>query len=653
MKVKNIAFSGFAAMIFAGLCGVADATSVNLASKSYVDTQLETKANLIDLEALETTVGQKATQESLNTVATQVNQNTLDIADLKAAGYLTETDLNNLKTTLQAAIDDKQAKGDYADAAELETLKTTVETLQSGTVDKTVVENLQTTVNAISADYAKKTELTAAEERLQAAINAIEIPDVSNLVTNTQLTELRTALETEIAKKQDSGDYATADALTAISTELGTLKNSVYTKDVIDQKIADAVAGGEINLDGYATTSALDALTALVNGNTNEITALKNAGYQTSTDVQGAITTAIADMATDQELANLKTTLETAIDEKQAKGEYLVAADLTELNDAIAELQSGKADASTVTTIQETINKLGDTYATKSDMTAADTALQNAINAIEIPSLEGYVKSSDLAAVATTGQYADLQGKPEIPSIDGLATEQALTNLQTTLQAAIDEKQAKGDYLVAADLQTLNDAVTALQSGKADASTVTTIQETISKLGDTYATDAELTAAIDAVELLIPTIPTNVSAFENDTGYITDAALTDYAKSADVEMVANKVSEATAEQIEAMSSADKATKYPSIAVSQTIANAAVTKVNEVAGDLSTLQTQVSTNTADIAELDKTVEEVSVVAYAAIPAPTEACKSASGACALSSDTEGNLTWVVIAGALNNN
>ena len=614
MKVKNIAFSGFAAMIFAGLCGVADATSVNLASKSYVDTQLETKANLIDLEALETTVGQKATQESLNTVATQVNQNTLDIADLKAAGYLTETDLNNLKTTLQAAIDDKQAKGDYADAAELETLKTTVETLQSGTVDKTVVENLQTTVNAISADYAKKTELTAAEERLQAAINAIEIPDVSNLVTNTQLTELRTALETEIAKKQDSGDYATADALTAISTELGTLKNSVYTKDVIDQKIADAVAGGEINLDGYATTSALDALTALVNGNTNEITALKNAGYQTSTDVQGAITTAIADMATDQELANLKTTLETAIDEKQAKGEYLVAADLTELNDAIAELQSGKADASTVTTIQETINKLGDTYATKSDMTAADTALQNAINAIEIPSLEGYVKSSDLAAVATTGQYADLQGKPEIPSIDGLATEQALTNLQTTLQAAIDEKQAKGDYLVAADLQTLNDAVTALRSGKADASTVETIQTTINNLGNTYATKSDMTAAD--------------TALQNAIDAIEIPSLADYAKTVDVEAalagkesVSNKVASATADEIEAMDSTEKQSKYPSIAVAQTIADAAVTKVNEVAGDLSSLQTQVSTNTADIKTINEAGYQTSTQVSEAIDTAT--------------------------------
>ena len=257
---------------------------------------------MIDLEALETTVGQKATQESLNAVATQVNQNTLDIADLKAAGYLTETDLDDLKTTLQAAIDEKQAKGDYADATELQTLKTTVEALQSGTVDKTVVENLQTTVNAISADYAKKTELTAAEERLQAAIDAIEIPDVSNLVTRTELTELLTSLETEIAKKQNSGDYATADALTAISTELGTLKGSVYTKAEVDQKIADAATGGQIDLSGYATTSALEALTALVNGNTAEINTLKNAGYQTSTQVSDAITAATSGLVTSEVL---------------------------------------------------------------------------------------------------------------------------------------------------------------------------------------------------------------------------------------------------------------------------------------------------------------------------------------------------------------
>ena len=343
--------------------------------------------------------------------------------------------------------------------------------------------------------------------------------------------------------------------------------------------------------------------------------------------------------------------LKAALDSKANADDVLKAADsLTELNQAVAALESGKATVADLKALQGTVDALGDTYATDAELSAAIANVQSAIDNID---LSAYVKSSELATVATSGQYADLQGKPEIPSIDGLATKQALTNLQSTLQAAIDEKQAKGEYLVAADLTELSDAVAALQSGKADASTVETIQTTINNLGDTYATDAELTAAIDAVKLLIPTIPTKVSVFENDAGYITDAALTDYAKSADVEMVANKVSDATAEQIEAMSSTDKATKYPSIAVSQTIANAAVTKVNEVAGDLSSLQTQVSTNTADIVELDGKVEKVSVIANAAIPAPTEACKSASGACALSSDTEGNLTWVVIAGSLNNN
>ena len=451
MNIKNIAFSGFAAAILAGVCGAADAATVNLASKSYVDNALAGKASIEDFENLESTVGQKATQTALKEVADQVVINTNDIAALKAAGYLTDADLTELQQTLQDAIDEKQAKGNYADADELATLKTTVENLQTGNVDKTVIENLQTTVNTISADYAKKSELTAAEEKLQAAIDAIKIPDLTdyaktadvnaalaskadasaltNLVTSTQLSELRTALEAEIAKKQNSGDYATADALQTVSDSLASLKGDVYTKVQVDAKIADAISGGEIDLSGYAKQVDLDALTQLVSGHTTEINALKNAGYQTSDDVQGAITTAVADLATKSEVGakqdkltagtnieisenntisanvdltglatseqvtTLQNTLQAAINEKQDAGEYLVAADLTTLNDAITALQSGKADASTVTTIQESISKLGETYATKADMTAADQALQAAIDNMD---LSAYAKVADV-----------------------------------------------------------------------------------------------------------------------------------------------------------------------------------------------------------------------------------------------------------------
>ena len=138
MKVRNIAFSGFAAVILASVCG--NAMAVSLASKNYVDDGLATKASIEDFENLESTVGKKATQEALKEVADQVVINTNDIAELKAKGYITDEDLTNLQTALEDAIAEKP------DASELEDLKTAVESLQTGTVDKTVVESLQTSI---------------------------------------------------------------------------------------------------------------------------------------------------------------------------------------------------------------------------------------------------------------------------------------------------------------------------------------------------------------------------------------------------------------------------------------------------------------------------------------------------------------------------
>lgn len=164
---------------------------------------------------------------------------------------------------------------------------------------------------------------------------------------------------------------------------------------------------------------------------------------------------------------------------------------------------------------------------------------------------------SGLATVATTGSFNDLVDAPEIPSIDGLATSQELLDLQEDLLAEIAKKQASGDYLTAESLQSINQAINALQSNKADVSALTDLQNAI---------DGFL-AKLDAKE---------------------DAA--------------NKVSTITEEELAEMTTEDKAKKFPSIAVAQTIADTAVTKVNSVAGDLSKLQTQVGTNTADIAAI---------------------------------------------------
>ena len=153
---------------------------------------------------------------------------------------------------------------------------------------------------------------------------------------------------------------------------------------------------------------------------------------------------------------------------------------------------------------------------------------QDAINADNQLSVE-YV--SGLADVATTGSYDDLINKPTIPSAEDFVSTQKFEEVQTALEAAIADKQEKGDYLVANDLTALNNAVNALQSGKADAQTVTDLQNAINALGDKYATDEEVSAAIAAVEKMIPT---KVSELENDAGYLVSGDLDDYAKSADV-----------------------------------------------------------------------------------------------------------------------
>ncbi len=326
------------------------------------------------------------------------------------------------------------------------------------------------------------------------------------------------------------------------------------------------------------------------------------------------------------------------------------------INELHAELGDIKAAAESAVTDEEVT-------------TAIDNALADYTNTTDMNvALEAKANVADLAAVATSGLYSDLEGVPEIPSLDGLVSAEELAAVQTALEASIAEKQEKGEYLVASDLTALNEAITALQTGKADASTVTTIQETISKLGDTYATKADMTAADEALQSAIDNMDLSAYAKTADVEatYATKesvalkadaSALAEYAKTADVESAlgakedaANKLTSATADEIEAMSSDDKAKKFPSVAVAQTIANAAVTKVNEVAGDLSTLQTQVGTNTADIAEIKsagyQTADDVSGIvetatADFATKGEVEAVSTVANAAAVKADVDAAL------------
>ncbi len=587
MKVKNIAFSGFMAAILMSVSAVADAKTVNLASKGYVDKAVSDVMKKNDVPGLDATFatdeelaavkkalqdeiaaklasGDYATSEQLQALQQKVDalgdtgvdkvaleelkksvqtiqDNYADksqLSDLWNAvnaisvptktsdldndsGFVTESALNGLATseqlqalqkTLEDAIAEKQEKGDYLEAEDLTAINTAISNLESGKADVATVTALQSAINNLGNTYATKTDLTDAEARLQNAINAIEIPNLSeyaksadvaltyatkaeletkanasalenlatkselnDLVTSEQLQALQKTLEDAIAEKQEKGDYAMAESLQAISNSLADYAkaSTVYTKTEVDKMIADAAAGGNVDLSGYAKASELEALQTLVDDNADEINTLKGAGYQTAGQVETAINTATSGLASKADLAD-------------------------------------------------------------------------------------YVKADNLAAVAVTGSYNSLSDRPDIPSISGLATSDELATLKSTLEAQIAQKQAAGEYLEADDLTSINNAINALQSGKADVSAVTALDTAIANLGDKYATDSELAQAIDGVRALIPTVPTNVSAFTNDVGYITSAALTDYATKAEIPSTANL---ATKAELETKADASALTSY--------------------------------------------------------------------------------------------
>ncbi|MBO5663122.1 MAG: hypothetical protein J6S12_04680, partial [Alphaproteobacteria bacterium] len=214
MRINNIVFSGVMATILASVAGVASAATVNLASKTYVDDALAQKQNVLTAgEGIE--------------ISDNVVKSTIDVSNFLLKhdmpdfnNLATHSDLVALERALQAEIAAKHASGDYATAAQLQELKNTVETLQTGGADKAAIESLQASVATISADYAKKSELDKTEQDLRDAINvvdaAVQAIDLSQYATvedvdaklllkanASALNTLKSTLEAAIAEKQE------------------------------------------------------------------------------------------------------------------------------------------------------------------------------------------------------------------------------------------------------------------------------------------------------------------------------------------------------------------------------------------------------------------------------------------------------------------
>ena len=144
----------------------------------------------------------------------------------------------------------------------------------------------------------------------------------------------------------------------------------------------------------------------------------------------------------------------------------------------------------------------------------------------------------NFANVSTSGSYNDLSDKPTIPSVEGLASEAYVNEKVAAIvipevptkvselendKGYLTEHQSLEGYAKTADL-----AQVAKTGSYNDLIDKPTIPSTTGLATETYVDDK-------IAEIDIPTVPTKVSAFTNDAGYLTEhQSLIEYAKKTDI-----------------------------------------------------------------------------------------------------------------------
>ena len=351
------------------------------------------------------------------------------------------------------------------------------------------------------ADYVKSTQLgtaaytdsTAYDENGAAAaalINAKEYADSKDV-------DIATAKQAGIDAK---------NAAAAINTKLGTIPED----KTITEMITDAQT---------AATYDDTAVKASIKANTDAITTL-NADEKTNGSIKKQVADAVAKIVADA---------------PEAYNTLVEIADWisTHSNDA-------SAMNTAITKLQGILTGIGG----EGEKATVKAYVDDMIAALKIGD---YVKASTLATVATSGNYNDLSNKPTIPSIDGLASEAYVNTKLAALKIPevptkisaftndvgyLKEHQSLAGYAKSADLKTV--AKTGSYNDLIDKPKIP------STTG--LATEKYVDNKVSAI--VIPTVPTKVSAFENDKGYLTEHQSLDlYAKKSEIPTIPTKVSD--------------------------------------------------------------------------------------------------------------
>ena len=488
-------------------------------NQSYNASNIATNANNIsnirtDLSTLETTVNKKADASVLTGYATKefvntsVSNSTKDLA--------TKQEVQNVANNIPSV-------SEFVTEDEVNTIvNDAVHSIEIPEVDLTgyaKTTEIPVNVSELINDIEYQTATQVAQAIAEAQLDDKEV-DLSSYYTADQTHQY---VEDEIAKITTATIRNDANF-----TTLATVKQQGYlVNDDIAGKsdighthtLSEIINYEEPDLSAYALKSDLDSFVT--------DTELESKGYLTEhQDISGKADRehkhSISDITDYQEpdLSNLATKDDLANFITAIPDEYITEEELN-LKGYITEHQS-LAEYAKLTDIPTAVSSLENdsNYATQSFVTSEiakanlsggditeeelNNLLSNYYNKTEvdslIPSLDGYAKEADLFS----GSYNDLTDKPIIPSTQGLASEEWVTNKNYLTQETYNAE--KTEFALKSDLfsKSYNDL-----TDKPDIPSV-------EGLASTEYVDEQIS------NVVIPEIPTNVSAFNNDAGYVTD-----------------------------------------------------------------------------------------------------------------------------------
>lgn len=332
-------------------------------------------------------------------------------------------------------------------------------------------------------------------------------------------------------------------------------ENDYYTKEEIDEKLDEIVAGGEIDLSNYYKKSEVDNLLnakadkseltgkqdQLISGtniktiNNQTILGSGNIEIQTSTGE-----TDLSDYYTKEEINSTFATVsqvENKVDKVEGKSliddseiarlATLTNYDDTAINEQIATLNSSKLDVSTYTTDKAN-------FATKTELNSKQNTLVSGTN-IKTINGNSLLGSGDITI--TGGGDIDLSNYYNKGEVDGKLDAKLDVTAYTQDKSGFATKTELSDYLTV--------------SGAAE--TYQPIGDYLTSIPDEYVTETELSESLnDKVDVTAYTTDKSTFALKSEipTDYVSDSDLANYALKSEIPDTSNFATNETVNGIE-------------------------------------------------------------------------------------------------------